>query len=482
MNTFKQFERKHQLFLTTANPNRSFLSPSGPFSPLPTSASPQVSPVTQGALDPAARFGHSFARIALFPSIRKLIDTPSTGILRKIHNSASSLMDISQEENDTAIRQAAQKGLQTPSTALPFLERIQQSFGRHEIRRIQAHLGPQATASARAMHAAAYATGTHVVFAGTPDLHTVAHEAAHVVQQHSGVQLTGGVSGVGDYYEKHADAVADQVMVGHSSEDLLNQFTGEPQRAHLTQLTIAAARSPQKTVSSPTLSIIQRGGVASRARGPIASRGGGGGKRPNIPSNLGKSHYVSNVFIPPNSRDFYKKLILFDTNLNNAPKWLKMNDAMLAFQHLEDLLPKDAINYSQRMRITLHNWINITLQERPEIVEQGRLYDEFIAMHPQAFRQNGACTLAYNYPLTSIRILLAPIGHRTYTLVNISNFVTQFLNAWRVGHDRDPYTPQVQQAIYQMEQNPVVEKVDEDQSESNKGTESNEETEPKKEE
>jgi hypothetical protein len=38
-----------------------------------------------------------------------------------------------------------------------------------------------------------YATGNHVAFKGAPNLHTAAHEAAHVVQQRGGVQLKGGV-------------------------------------------------------------------------------------------------------------------------------------------------------------------------------------------------------------------------------------------------------------------------------------------------
>jgi uncharacterized protein DUF4157 len=59
--------------------------------------------------------------------------------------------------------------------------------------------------SASAMGAQAYATGNQVSFAGAPDLHTAAHEAAHVVQQAGGVvELEGGVGSVGDAYEEHA--------------------------------------------------------------------------------------------------------------------------------------------------------------------------------------------------------------------------------------------------------------------------------------
>ncbi|MEO8844312.1 MAG: toxin C-terminal domain-containing protein [Kofleriaceae bacterium] len=60
-------------------------------------------------------------------------------------------------------------------------------------------------------------------FAESPDLHTAAHEAAHVVQQQAGVQLKGGIDGgKGDPHEEHADAVADKVVRGESAEGLLD--------------------------------------------------------------------------------------------------------------------------------------------------------------------------------------------------------------------------------------------------------------------
>ncbi|HTE55742.1 MAG TPA: hypothetical protein VK698_33035, partial [Kofleriaceae bacterium] len=69
----------------------------------------------------------------------------------------------------------------------------------------------------------AYAIGDRVAFARSPDLHTAAHEAAHVIQQRGGVQLADGVGRSGDMYERHADAVADRVVRGESAEALLNQ-------------------------------------------------------------------------------------------------------------------------------------------------------------------------------------------------------------------------------------------------------------------
>ncbi|MEZ4363017.1 MAG: DUF4157 domain-containing protein [Kofleriaceae bacterium] len=106
------------------------------------------------------------------------------------------------------------------------MDAIQRSFGHHNVSNIEAHSDGAAQASARAMGAEAFATGNHVVFGGAPSLHTAAHEAAHVVQQAAGVQLSGGVGAVGDSYERHADAVADCVVRGESAESLLDQMAG----------------------------------------------------------------------------------------------------------------------------------------------------------------------------------------------------------------------------------------------------------------
>lgn len=142
-------------------------------------------------------------------------------------------LSVSQQEEDTlAFKQAAQAGTQTPSTPLPFTEQIQQSFGHHDISHIQAHMGSEATASTNAMQALAYTTGNDVVFAGTPDLYLTAHEAAHTVQQQAGVQLEDDIGHVGDIYEQHADAVADQVIAGRSAEDLLDRFVGVQDKDH----------------------------------------------------------------------------------------------------------------------------------------------------------------------------------------------------------------------------------------------------------
>jgi hypothetical protein len=123
-----------------------------------------------------------------------------------------------------AVHAAATQGVAGSSRPLPFGDSIQRLFGRHDIGNIQAHTDASAAAGSRAMGAEAFATGNHVAFASTPDLHTAAHEAAHVVQQRGGVQLKGGIGEAGDPHEQHANQVADRVVSGASAEDLLDRY------------------------------------------------------------------------------------------------------------------------------------------------------------------------------------------------------------------------------------------------------------------
>lgn len=122
------------------------------------------------------------------------------------------------------IESTARQGVQGSGGSLPFLDTIQASFGTHDVSGVRAHTGAQASGAAESIGARAYATGSDVAFRDAPDLHTAAHEAAHVIQQQSGVQLAGGVGAVGDRYERHADAVADAVVAGQSAQSLLDPF------------------------------------------------------------------------------------------------------------------------------------------------------------------------------------------------------------------------------------------------------------------
>jgi len=127
---------------------------------------------------------------------------------------------------DAEAREVASAGIAETGASLPHLDAIQRSFGEHDISGVRAHMGDAATAAAHSMGAEAYAMGNDVAFAAAPDLRTAAHEVAHVVQQRSGVSLSGGVGRAGDPYEQQADAVAERVVRGESAADLLTPQGG----------------------------------------------------------------------------------------------------------------------------------------------------------------------------------------------------------------------------------------------------------------
>jgi hypothetical protein len=115
----------------------------------------------------------------------------------------------------------AEAGTKGGGGSLPHLGAIQKSFGKHDVSGVQAYSGGAAAKAAEGMGAEAFATGNKVAFKGGTDVHTAAHEAAHVVQQRQGVSLSGGVGKAGDGYEQQADKVADAVVAGKSAEGLL---------------------------------------------------------------------------------------------------------------------------------------------------------------------------------------------------------------------------------------------------------------------
>ena len=145
------------------------------------------------------------------------------------------------------VHRLAAQGSSGAATALPHLDQVQYSFGRHDVSGIEAHIGGPAAQASQAMGAEAYASGNHVAFRTSPDLHTAAHEAAHVVQQRAGVNLSGGVGQAGDAYEQHADAVANAVVKGESAESLLGPMSSGGRMTTGVQRQQAADEEPAAT-------------------------------------------------------------------------------------------------------------------------------------------------------------------------------------------------------------------------------------------
>ncbi len=165
-------------------------------------------------------------------------------------------------ENPASVHHAAAAGVSGAGSALPYLDQIQGAFGgAHDLSQVRAHVGGEAAAASEQMGATAYATGDHIAFGGQPDLHTAAHEAAHVVQQRAGVQLEGGVGQAGDAYERHADAVADAVVGGRSATDLLDSSSSGQGSAPSTQALQMDAASGGGTSALDELDSVSRGNV-----------------------------------------------------------------------------------------------------------------------------------------------------------------------------------------------------------------------------
>jgi outer membrane biosynthesis protein TonB len=121
------------------------------------------------------------------------------------------------------IRSVAKSGFKGNAGSYPFQHRIQAAFGRHDISTVKAFSDAAAKQANRSFGSLAYASREKVAFRGYPDLHTAAHEAAHIIQQRQGVQLTDGAGRKDDPYERHADAVADRVVQSKSVQSLLKR-------------------------------------------------------------------------------------------------------------------------------------------------------------------------------------------------------------------------------------------------------------------
>jgi hypothetical protein len=168
----------------------------------------------------------------------------------------------------------AQHGIASSSVALPHLERIQASFGSSfDVSTIRAHVGPTAAQATRRMGTQGYAMGEHVVFRGQPSLRVAAHEAAHVMQQRRGVQLSGGVGTRGDAYERHAEEVAERVVAGDSAESLLESAPG-PAVAP-THGSVAVQQLKDKEVSNTALVRLQMAKGAMAMTKSVLKHGAG---------------------------------------------------------------------------------------------------------------------------------------------------------------------------------------------------------------
>jgi hypothetical protein len=123
-------------------------------------------------------------------------------------------------ETSSAIPRSVESTLGAPGRPLDADTRatMESRFGR-SFAEVRVHTDSHAAASAREIDAAAYTSGTHIVFGAgrfAPQTSSggrlLAHELAHVVQQRSGTALPGGIGPSDDVHERAADRVADAVV------------------------------------------------------------------------------------------------------------------------------------------------------------------------------------------------------------------------------------------------------------------------------
>jgi Domain of unknown function (DUF4157) len=183
----------------------------------------------------------------------------------------------------------AHEGVRSAHAPLPHFDRIQAAFGRHKLRDVKTQVGGPAGAANDRMRSVGYTVGDRIAFRSTPDLRLAAHEATHVVQQRSGVQLKDGIGHPGDGYEQQADAVAEAVERGESAELLLDRSP-----AGSSAMPVLAYRT---AAAEPDEAPLQHRLVVNTTRlfeppAPPASRAAGGGGAPSssaAPSEGGKS-------------------------------------------------------------------------------------------------------------------------------------------------------------------------------------------------
>lgn len=93
-----------------------------------------------------------------------------------------------------------------------------------------------------------------------------------MIQQRVGVDAPGGMGREGDVYERHADAVADQVTRGQSSEALLDAAPG--------------AGGPEREMGRDSVaSVVQMRRIPPNVRALLTAIGGGGGQGANFLAN-----------------------------------------------------------------------------------------------------------------------------------------------------------------------------------------------------
>ena len=135
--------------------------------------------------------------------------TPDSGSVAR-QRAQAALGSLSGAAGNAAIRQAALSGVSGATSRFPHAERIQSSFGAHDISHARAAIGGDGSAAVASLGARAFAIGSKAAFRSEPDLHLAAHEAAHIVQQRAGLEIDDPQLGFGCLSRHPRDSALDQ--------------------------------------------------------------------------------------------------------------------------------------------------------------------------------------------------------------------------------------------------------------------------------
>lgn len=152
--------------------------------------------------------------------------------------------------DNAAVAETAKRATSGSGAKLPYLDRIQASFGAHDVSDARVHANTGAAQAAADLGAMAFTHGDHIAVGTGTDLLTIAEEAAHVVQQRGGNGPSGAISSESDSMEHHAKAVAQRVVAGKSAVDLLDKVASPGDAGGATG--VQCRRDPPKKEVSAT--------------------------------------------------------------------------------------------------------------------------------------------------------------------------------------------------------------------------------------
>lgn len=107
------------------------------------------------------------------------------------------------------------------SPSLPFFDQIQAAFGRYDLGSVEEATGMDVADLTSRSGVHGLTLNGRIALPSGADLFTVAHEAAHAIQQQRGIAPE-SAGGIDDAYEAQADAAAYAVVEGRSAESALD--------------------------------------------------------------------------------------------------------------------------------------------------------------------------------------------------------------------------------------------------------------------